>query len=182
LESTIRKYQTIHEKLLLLEKHFGTDIETEDNASSKKAALRHLQSVLKAKLQRSEQKRISSKTYHSNKSDELSELLSRLESDIEKTTYPTFGGSWWVRKEEDVVPKSPRRRPRPPSPDVKDWSTQNSEELECLVCGIAGWHCRVNKRFPHTASFAERLAKENFILKNTNIYKLNRVTQRHFFL
>lgn len=130
LNSTRLKYHKIQEKLRLLEKHFGTEIEEQDHISVKRDALVHLESEIKEKLRKSEQKERET-AYKTKKSYKLSKILNNLKSDIEKTTYPTFGKPRWL----EPVPKSPRRRRRSPSPDVRDWS---SEPLECLVCGVAG--------------------------------------------
>jgi hypothetical protein len=140
LNSTRLKYHKMQEKLRLLEKHFGTEIEEQDHISVKRDALVHLESEIKEKLRKSEQKERET-AYKTKKSYKLTKILNNLKSDIENTTYPTFG------KPKLLEPS--RRRPRSPSPDVRDWSSQNSDELKCLVCGIAGVGLSREHTSPH---------------------------------
>jgi hypothetical protein len=185
LKSTIAKYEGLLEKLKLLEKHFGAEIEEQTDSEIKRDALDHLRLEIEAKLKRNKEKS-GYPGWYKTKAEKLAVALKYL-NDIDTGTYEVLGRRRWVdpprRYPEILAPESPREdspKPRraksPPSVDIdlldsdeedkkkrrrkKVIDLTRSESLECLVCGIAGVALSREHTRPHRIFCGEDCQRE----------------------
>lgn len=110
LKSTIVKYEGLLEKLELLEKHFGLEIEERTDSEIKRDALDHLRSEIEAKLQRNKEKSTYPGWYKA-KAEKLAVVLKYLD-DVDTGVYKVHKGRQWVsppppRGSKILAPKSP---------------------------------------------------------------------------
>lgn len=101
LKSTIVKYEGLLEKLKLLDKHFGGDIEEQSESEIKRDAFGHLRLEIEAKLKRNEEKSTSPGWYKA-KANKLAVALKYL-NDVDTGAYEVHG------RRRRVDPPPPRR-------------------------------------------------------------------------